>query len=463
MGTSQSKQRRSSSSAKSVSSAKSGMTRSDGSTARWSRNDSRTDFHTSQGEEDSQSLSRSLSPSENGWDDSDIDGLKKMGREDRDTVSLTDTGSMTSGSKRSGFRRRSAKGTKEVKVIKTYKSGWDEFCSQTGESRYERQIIDQYYYTPVREKPKQTVEYEEEEQRKKKESRLSKKAAKEARAKSVKESRGKRGKLFRKSKDVIDPEPCASHPAMKAVEMSKRMGVFTVAKKEFDHLPEEVVEQLPGTVTVMDLSHNKFTIIPVGLCKYVLAARFSAAHNSLTAVPAYFGKMTGLRKVDFSHNQIEFIPDELFRNMKELEELDLSHNQLSTIPSSLFSAPKMLLLNVSHNRITSIPKDICRMAWLMDFDISGNMIDTIPETMCENEHLRKLVIDDNKVSSIPAALLDSCIELRLISMKRNPIKLAALKATPGFQAYIDRCVSSRPKYLSANAEDVLDEYLQIDP
>ena len=120
--------------------------------------------------------------------------------------------------------------------------------------------------------------------------------------------------------------------------------VFTLPSLERLYVFQNELTQLADRV--------QLDAIPEGQLSPVLW-RIEARKNRITSLPAAFlGRITGLKRFDFSTNAMTSIPPSVGR-LTKLEQVSLNANELGTIPSALWALPKLEFLDLAQNNITS--------------------------------------------------------------------------------------------------------------
>ena len=117
-----------------------------------------------------------------------------------------------------------------------------------------------------------------------------------------------------------------------------------------------------------------------------------------------FAGLNSLIYLDISHNNIKFLPPNLFKDLINLDFLELSWNQIEIIPEGLFKS----LVNLEL------------------LDLSGNKIDLVEQSATIFQNLRKLKIlylGDNEIKDIPEGLFRDLVDLKEIDMSDNQFEV----------------------------------------
>lgn len=108
--------------------------------------------------------------------------------------------------------------------------------------------------------------------------------------------------------------------------------------------------------------------------------KWDFSNLGLTSIPEQLiellnmnGDFHGL--LDFSHNQLKSIPEEL--NLGVTRGIDLSHNHLTHLPSDLLKN-RIIYLNLSHNKFNQVPIQVIKNSYnLIELNMSHNFINNI--------------------------------------------------------------------------------------
>jgi Leucine-rich repeat (LRR) protein len=126
-------------------------------------------------------------------------------------------------------------------------------------------------------------------------------------------------------------------------------------------------------------------------------------NNKLKVLPAEMGNLSQLRIFECSNNQLGNLPPNLFDKMTKLKGLDLSGNQLTRLPNigNLFSLRHLLL---SFNRLERIPPQIGKLIKLTIVRLTNNKITKLIPQVGFCKELEQLFLEDNPVKEPPRSV-----------------------------------------------------------
>ncbi|KAM3607585.1 uncharacterized protein V6R79_010332 [Siganus canaliculatus] len=171
--------------------------------------------------------------------------------------------------------------------------------------------------------------------------------------------------------------------------------------------------------------------IPPGLPAHT--RRINLGFNSISRI--YDSSLSGLKKVELlmlHSNDLNYLPDAAFRDLKSLQILKLSYNKLREISSSLtFSGLTSLLrLYLDHNLLQYIhPRALLQLPSLRLLRLQGNRLHQLhPHTLCTlsllNTYyfstLRHLDLSNNSLTTLPRETLVTTPLLETLVLQPNP-------------------------------------------
>lgn len=151
---------------------------------------------------------------------------------------------------------------------------------------------------------------------------------------------------------------------------------------------------------------NQLSSLP-NLSDQVELEILSASHNKLTTISTDLQRLTALRQLDLSHNQLTSFPDkkkskDFFQSMVSLDQLQMQHNKLTSITPSIGCLVQLTECNFSHNQLTSVPKELGSLANLKKLDLSHNLLTSLLEDLSQLKSLESLLLQGNKLTALPS-------------------------------------------------------------
>jgi leucine-rich repeat protein SHOC2 len=124
------------------------------------------------------------------------------------------------------------------------------------------------------------------------------------------------------------------------------------------------------------------------------------------AVPAEIGRLSALRELELSDNQLTSLPAEIGQ-LTSLQVLYLADNQLTSLPAEIGQLTSLQVLYLADNQLTSLPAEIGQLTsltwWL---NLSDNQLTSLPAEIGQLTSMERLSLRGNQLTSVPAAIRD---------------------------------------------------------
>ena len=157
--------------------------------------------------------------------------------------------------------------------------------------------------------------------------------------------------------------------------MPKEVGtVFSLREMGLTEIPESIAQYLQN-VTVLDLSFNFLTSLPVSLNTCTNLQEVWVNNNQLVSLPDL--SALSLTRLDVSHNKLANIS-----NVNTVI-LDAAHNELTSI-SNLGNITS--IINLEDNKLTDIETSICQLPHLQILNICNNPINNVESISSQFTH-----------------------------------------------------------------------------
>ncbi|XP_067932916.1 leucine-rich repeat-containing protein 1-like [Watersipora subatra] len=198
-------------------------------------------------------------------------------------------------------------------------------------------------------------------------------------------------------------------------------------------LPESITAL--SSLEELDLSRCKIRQLPGSFIKLqklkvlrITGYLKTSIPHGLQTVPEVVTKLTSLEELDLSNNYIKKLPDsfiqlqklkvlritgyselsiphglqtvpEVVTKLTSLKELDLSHNQINELPDRLDSLTSMRKLNLSSNPMKVLPESITALSSLKELDLSDCRISQLPDSQAQSQ--ARAVLSQDQGRSVP--------------------------------------------------------------
>ena len=147
--------------------------------------------------------------------------------------------------------------------------------------------------------------------------------------------------------------------------------------------------------------------------------RLDLSHNFIGRVPAEFYQTSHVSYVDMSYNDLYEIEPGI-GNMVSIETLILSGNHVEEIPEAVFELTRLKQLILNQNEVAEIPKEMGVMTWLEVLKLSNNNLEVVPMEIGRMASLKKLVLAYNFISALPTTV-GNLTALRELAISGNTI------------------------------------------
>ncbi|KAH6815164.1 plant intracellular ras group-related LRR 3 [Perilla frutescens var. frutescens] len=177
-------------------------------------------------------------------------------------------------------------------------------------------------------------------------------------------------------------------------------------------------------LVVLDFSHNQLEIVPDSISGLQKLEELNVSSNLLETLPDAIGLLVNLKILNVSSNKLKKLPESL-AGCRSLIELDAGFNDLMFLPTNIgFGLVNLQKLSLHLNKLKAFPNSICEMKSLRNLDAHFNSIHCLPRAIGRLAKLEVLIVSSNftDLTEVPESIGD-LINLRELDLSNNQIRV----------------------------------------
>ncbi|XP_040004787.1 toll-like receptor 7 isoform X2 [Xiphias gladius] len=193
------------------------------------------------------------------------------------------------------------------------------------------------------------------------------------------------------------------------------------------------------SLVVLDISNNNHYFESEGLTHMLNFTRnlknlkiLLMNHNKISTSTNTELESQSLERLEFRDNRLDMLWRDgdtryvnYFKKLLNLTVLDISHNNLNFIPDQVFSSlpDKLSELYIKNNKLKSFAwKKLQLLHSLQVLDLSGNSLDTVPMLSDCTKSLKKLILHKNQILQLAQDFLKDAYNLKYLDLSFNHIQ-----------------------------------------
>jgi protein scribble len=183
--------------------------------------------------------------------------------------------------------------------------------------------------------------------------------------------------------------------------------------------PDDIVRYY-RTLEELLLDSNQLHELPKGFYKLTQLRKLDISDNEIERLSPEIGNFVNLVEFDCNRNDIQEIPDTI-RYCKILQVLDISNNPLQSLPTGLTHLRNLTELTLNDLSLTCLPDDIGNLVNLRSLQGRDNLLKFIPDSLCSLQKLESLDLGSNEIEEIPI-LVGKLANLKVFWLDLNQLK-----------------------------------------
>ncbi|KAL1508923.1 hypothetical protein ABEB36_003742 [Hypothenemus hampei] len=227
------------------------------------------------------------------------------------------------------------------------------------------------------------------------------------------------------------------------IETAQKTGVLKLSPGKLNQFPPGF-NQLEGCLRTLDLSDNKFVVLPPEISRFMQLRHLNLSKNKLSKLPDSIGALTKLETFNSSENALTVVP-RTFSNLINLKQVMLSNNQLKQFPTVFCGLKHLDLLDLSENSIDKIPREIANL-YVTELNLNRNEIASISSEIANCPRLKILRLEENclTIGAIPPKILTDS-KVATLTLDGNLFETKELANVDGYDAYMERFTAVKKK------------------
>ncbi|CAH1112054.1 unnamed protein product [Psylliodes chrysocephalus] len=227
------------------------------------------------------------------------------------------------------------------------------------------------------------------------------------------------------------------------IETAQKTGVLKVSQGKLNEFPPGF-KQLEGSLRTLDISDNKFVVLPNEISRFMQLRHLNLSKNRLAKIPDCIGALTKLETFNVGQNNLTSLPRTI-SNLIHLKQVNLSSNHIKDFPLMFCGLKHLDVLDLSKNEITTIPSEVSGLH-VTELNLNQNQISHISGQIAECPRLKTLRLEENclQLTAITPKILGES-NIANLSLEGNLFETKQLSDINGYEAYMERFTAVKKK------------------
>ena len=183
--------------------------------------------------------------------------------------------------------------------------------------------------------------------------------------------------------------------------------------------PDDIIRYY-RTLEELLLDSNQLHELPKGFYKLTQLRKLDISDNEIEKISSEIGNFVNLVEFDCNRNDIQELPDSI-KYCRNLQVLDISNNPLQSLPSGLTQLRALTELTLNDLSLPYLPEDIGNLVNLRSLQGRDNLLKNIPDSLCNIQKLESLDLGSNEIEEIPS-LIGKLSNLKVLWLDLNQLK-----------------------------------------
>ena len=198
-----------------------------------------------------------------------------------------------------------------------------------------------------------------------------------------------------------------------------RLTSLSLANNMIRSIPEDIAKL--SSLRRLDLSVNNLEFVPATMGGLIDLSSLNLRQNNIQSLPDTFSDLMNLRILVLTYNQISQLPQS-FSKVSSLWELELSYNNLRDVSDSFRSMARLKRINLNSNRLLTFPKTLSLCLELETLTATSNQLKIIPSSLMKFPAMKEINLSQNSLETLPPSI-QAMVSLRVLNLESNNLKV----------------------------------------
>ncbi|XP_030830451.1 protein scribble homolog isoform X5 [Strongylocentrotus purpuratus] len=182
---------------------------------------------------------------------------------------------------------------------------------------------------------------------------------------------------------------------------------------------------------ILGLSDNELERLPAEIGNFMNLLELDVSRNDIMEIPDNIKFCKALTIVDFSGNPLSRLPPG-FTQLHDLRHLTLNDVSLESLPQDIGSMSNLIAMELRENLLKVLPDSLSFLVKLETLDLGSNELEELPETLGALPNLSELWLDCNQLTILPPEIGNlgnlTCLDVSENNLQCLPDEIGGLQS-----------------------------------